>query len=822
MITEGSADSRAAQSLNVVHPARVASAREIRALLERARKEGVRFRRGLNRRIDPEHAEIERIADSTIVLRTSNFEPGQRDLVFLNFLLDGRPYFFSSRFERELGKGRIVIGIPDALYCSERRARTRVEHARRRHVTLHSDGESVDAEVVDSSPQGLGVSIAGSCRIDKYVRVAFRDGPQAGLEAFGEVRSFEAGAGGWARLGLDLSSAPIGAPLHVESRDAIVPTSFLQRTQRRWRVLGAAARSVADRALGTMGMGSKVPSVRIVDYANHHGENIRAIVDFWGETPGATAVVIPPAWGRTKETLMPLAATIVATFRASHEPIVVLRFDGIRRRGESHNDPECSASGAEHHNFTFSQAVGDIRATVDFLERDPKFRPKKTIVVSFSAASIEARRAVATDSRLSGWVSVVGAAELQATMRSVSGGIDYVLGSERGARFGIQEILGFQIDMDRAAADGARHNLLHLEDSRRDMAQIKTPVTWIHGRYDAWMDAGRARDSLSRGDTSRRRFIEVPTGHLLRSSKEALETFQLVATEVGRMALGRELEPTLPDLSALERQSRAERGRLRLAPLDLRRFWRDYVVGHDGKLGIELMTRISAYRELMESQVAALQVKPGQTVVDLGCGTGAFPLRLSGDLARVDARIVGVDFVREGLERARALVRDASSPRPVVEFVEADLNAGDDRARFPIASASCDGILASLFLSYVEDTPSVLAEMRRILRPGGRLVVSTLRRDADVSRIFLRGLDELRSADADTVRGLNKAQIDEGARDFLNQASKLLDLEENGTFRFWDANEFTSLVADAGFDVLTVEPVFGNPPQAVVLAATRR
>ena len=90
---------------------------------------------------------------------------------------------------------------------------------------------------------------------------------------------------------------------------------------------------------------SEGPEIRVVRYQNERGERLVGIIDSWGDTRGATAVVIAPAWGRTKETLLPLARTIVETFRAANHPVVVLRFDGIRKRGESHNDPDCLEAG---------------------------------------------------------------------------------------------------------------------------------------------------------------------------------------------------------------------------------------------------------------------------------------------------------------------------------------------------------------------------------------------------------------------------------------------------------------------------------------------
>ena len=104
--------------------------------------------------------------------------------------------------------------------------------------------------------------------------------------------------------------------------------------------------------------------------------------------------------------------------------------------------------------------------------------------------------------------------------------------------------------MDYTGHDAMEHSLVFAEDARRDMANIDVPVTWIHGRYDAWMEFWRVRELLSAGDLSARRLIQVPAGHQMRSSREALETFQLVAEEVAAMLVEREVKSRIPDLEA--------------------------------------------------------------------------------------------------------------------------------------------------------------------------------------------------------------------------------------------------------------------------------
>lgn len=813
-----------------LHPERIDSESRIRVLLERVCGESILLRRGLNKQIDPETAWIRDIGDSLLKLETRDFEPDSRPNIFLNFLVDGQPHFFSAPvIQRD--DGTLSIGIPPVIYLAERRDHVRRPpegHNSRRVSLTWSGAEPISAEITDLSVEGLGVIVDASRapKLDSLLGIRFMDGDRAGEHAFGEVRQHEACADklGWTRIGLGVSASPKGQPVRRETLDTVVAPSSRRNGVRRLKVFSAgvhvALNKARERVFRTQ---PELPDIRIVEFENDAGEVIRAIVDSWGTSRGATAVVIPPAWGRTKESLMPLALCLVAAFKAVREPIVVIRFDGIRKKGESYNDPDCRDPGTDHHKFTFYQGVRDIHATLDFLDQSQEFRPSTTILVSFSAASIESRVAVAADKRIDGWICVVGAADLQHMMRVISGGVDFAAGMARGMRFGMQQILGIEVDMDIAGLDAIEHQMAYLEDSRRDMSAIKVPVTWIHGSFDAWMDAERALDILSRGDSANRRFIEVPTGHMLKTSGQALETFQLISREVARIALGRSIEPALPDLAALDLRRRSERQRLPLRSPDLPGFWKDYLIGRDETLGIELMHSITPYRDLMERQVTALSLGPDCRVADLGCGTGAFPLHLISQCPAPNVHVIGVDYVRGGLRRAISRLSEHKLPDGLrVSFVESNLETSARGPDIPIDSKSVDAVLAALLISYVQDPHHLLMEMHRILKPGGRLVLSSLRRDADMSRLYTDGVAELRKGRArELLGGDSEKRIDVLARAYLNQASRLLDFEEEGRFRFWDPSELERMAECAGFVSVASQRTLGSPPQAVIVSALR-
>jgi demethylmenaquinone methyltransferase/2-methoxy-6-polyprenyl-1,4-benzoquinol methylase len=114
-------------------------------------------------------------------------------------------------------------------------------------------------------------------------------------------------------------------------------------------------------------------------------------------------------------------------------------------------------------------------------------------------------------------------------------------------------------------------------------------------------------------------------------------------------------------------------------------------------------------------------VRQGDEVLDVCCGTG--------DLAIADARVggraTGLDFSEPMLERAR---RKA----PELEWVRGDVLA------LPFADASFDAATVGFGIRNVEDLERALAELRRVLRPGGRLGVLEITRPRGALAPFYR------------------------------------------------------------------------------------
>ncbi len=110
----------------------------------------------------------------------------------------------------------------------------------------------------------------------------------------------------------------------------------------------------------------------------------------------------------------------------------------------------------------------------------------------------------------------------------------------------------------------------------------------------------------------------------------------------------------------------------------------------------------------------------GRTVLDLGCGTGRHSLRL----ADAGADVTAVDFSEGMLAEAR---KKPGADR--VRFVAHDLH---DPLPFP--DAAFDLVVSGLVLEHLRDLGGFFREARRVLRPGGRAVVSAMH-----PAMFLRG-----------------------------------------------------------------------------------
>jgi arsenite methyltransferase len=117
-------------------------------------------------------------------------------------------------------------------------------------------------------------------------------------------------------------------------------------------------------------------------------------------------------------------------------------------------------------------------------------------------------------------------------------------------------------------------------------------------------------------------------------------------------------------------------------------------------------------------------IRAGERAVDCGSGAGADAL-IAARLVGASGRVIGIDMTPEMLAKARASAAEAGLTN--VEFREGILEA------LPVETAWADVVISNGVLNLVPDKAAALAEMYRVLRPGGRLQAADIVLERPVS-----------------------------------------------------------------------------------------
>ncbi len=110
-----------------------------------------------------------------------------------------------------------------------------------------------------------------------------------------------------------------------------------------------------------------------------------------------------------------------------------------------------------------------------------------------------------------------------------------------------------------------------------------------------------------------------------------------------------------------------------------------------------------------------LGLTPASAVLEIGCGSGRYALYLA---EKIGCRVVGVDVNKEGVRNANELARTNNLT------AKASFEAADASQTLPFADQAFDAVYANDVLCHIPGRLSLLRELYRVLKPGGRMVFS--------------------------------------------------------------------------------------------------
>jgi ubiquinone/menaquinone biosynthesis C-methylase UbiE len=192
--------------------------------------------------------------------------------------------------------------------------------------------------------------------------------------------------------------------------------------------------------------------------------------------------------------------------------------------------------------------------------------------------------------------------------------------------------------------------------------------------------------------------------------------------------------------------------------------------------------------------IGRLALRPGETVLDLGSGPGLDAF-LAARAVGPEGRVIGVDMTPEMIERARANARKAGLTN--VEFRQGRIEA------LPVDDASVDAVTSNCVINLVPDKARVFREVARVLKPGGRLVISDIVLDGPLPEAVEKDV----TAYVGCISGATQREDylrmlrDAGLRD----VEILLDMDQLAGFRDAAPAEVDELLARTGACLADVE-----------------
>lgn len=871
------------------------------------------------------------------------------DPVYVSFYLYAGSYYFKTAIEA-LSPDALACTVPSLLYRSEKRSYQRKLFGEDNEIFLSFDGTAdgqLKGTLVEISRRGFLCEVPFNPSLKTLLKpghiLRYFVNKDLGLDSQGEIRHL---LRTYSETGKEVLR------IGVESGIKRKAFRFKRFSPSAWRKQKVYRKDFTPR------INKEIKSL-VVEYRNKEGKKIVGLVNYTRKHAIAPVVILPPAFGKKKETLSPLAVTIITNFRHYNKDIVTIRYDGINRPGESYNEDMCPKRGYEMLHYRISQGLDDLQATLEYVYNNPYFIAEQVIIIAFSMSSLDVRKLMIQQGRkVDCCINVMGVASGQSALSSITGGMDIIGNYKMGIPNGVSGLLGHLIDLDNLARDIIDNKYAYLTDARLDMSAISSPVLWIYGKYDKWVIADEIKDIMSIAAPGRRAVIEIPTGHNLRSSEDAIKTFKLITAAIHDEIYKKPIRPVDPDKENIVRLITYERERFVLTEdFNPDAYWKEYLMGtENNKFGYDFYKNIREFRDFFTLETGLISLNDGEILADMGCGTGIFIENLLHHAVEHrkpirNTRLVLVDLIQEALDKTKekceklvtshpsvlpgtfnfnrmnldpnrlipvkkfidntnldfnflrnrveglknifidhflqkdsvrlyALMRGTPLTDETVAWLKENFNSehcqviydfnraarflkrnlsindlieekrsvygkdiqngnyeklrtadiifktlhfGNNGLELHLAFEDCcfDKIVASLFISYLFNPDDIIRDFFRMLKKGGKVLVSSMKPDSDISVIFTGYIDKVQHFELEDTDIKNRDVNLAAARAMLNEAAALFELEEDGYFKFYSSDELSTMLENAGFAHIKEYSSLGNPPQAVIVTGEK-
>ncbi len=147
--------------------------------------------------------------------------------------------------------------------------------------------------------------------------------------------------------------------------------------------------------------------------------------------------------------------------------------------------------------------------------------------------------------------------------------------------------------------------------------------------------------------------------------------------------------------------------------------WPSWFYDLTARFGLRIMMGVSR-QALLQRVVALAELQPGESVLDVGCGTGSLAI-VAKERVGAAGRVCGIDPSVSLLAGAR---RKAARRNLAIDFQRGVIE------RLPFADQSFDAVLSTIMMHHLPDDikRQGLAEIARVLKPGGRLLIADFKR----------------------------------------------------------------------------------------------